>query len=125
MKFTRRQLANYAADQLISGHRTALAAVAEHLYTTGRANQIDLLTRDIQAALEARGVIMADITSAHVLDTSTREDLRAMLEKRYHSSDISLAEHVDSTLLGGVVVRTADEEYDGSIRRNINRLKAL
>ncbi len=123
--FTRRRLAGYVSEQLIAGNSQIIEQLAAYLHESGRAKEVDLLVRDIENALEERGVVLAKTSSAFGLDDSTRLDVKAMLEKRYDSRNVLIEDVVDPTLLGGIKIRTAGEEFDGSLKRKINRLRAM
>lgn len=124
VNFSRRELANYAAEQILAKNKDIVNQLASYLHETGRTKEVNLLVRDINSALADKGFISADVSSQHALDEATRSELKTLLSKRYKTNDISINELIDLNLLGGVKIRTAHEEFDGSLRRKINRLKA-
>jgi F-type H+-transporting ATPase subunit delta len=76
------------------------------------------------AALVAqkRGVITARVSTAHRLSDVQRESLRArLIESGY--GRVKIEEHVDPTLLGGLVVRIGARLYDSSLKSRLQRLK--
>jgi F-type H+-transporting ATPase subunit delta len=76
------------------------------------------------AALVAqkRGVITARVSTAHGLSDVQRESLRArLIESGY--GRVNIEEHVDPTLLGGLVVRIGARLYDSSLKSRLQRLK--
>lgn len=123
VNFTRRQLASYAAKALIAKNSQIIPQLAAYLYESGRAKEVDLLIRDIDSALNSNGYISAEISSHYKLDDNLRTELKTLLSKRYNSENINISESIDSGLLGGIKIKTADEEFDGSLRRKINSLK--
>jgi len=123
VNFSRRELANYAADQILAKNKEIVNQLASYLHETSRTKEANLLVRDINSALADRGFISAEVSSQHELDDTTRNELKTLLSKRYKTNDISINELIDLNLLGGVKIRTAHEEFDGSLRRKINRLK--
>ncbi len=75
------------------------------------------------AALVAarRGIVVAEVASAHPLTGLQRTQLLARLtEAGYGRVDIQ--ERVDRTLLGGLVVRVGARLYDASLRSRLARL---
>jgi F-type H+-transporting ATPase subunit delta len=82
--------------------------------------------RDILSAFAAlvarrRGVVVAEVSSAHPLTDLQRTQLRArLLEAGY--SKVNIQERVDGTLLGGLVVRVGARLYDASVRSRLARL---
>ena len=76
------------------------------------------------AALAAskRGVVVAEVASAHPLSPVQREQLRArLIEAGYGNVDIR--DSVDPTLLGGLVVRIGARLYDTSLKSRLQRLQ--
>ena len=76
------------------------------------------------AALVAqkRGVVVAEVTSAHPLTDVQREQLRArLIEAGY--GQVRLQEGVDPSLLGGLVVRVGARLYDTSLKSRLQRLQ--
>jgi F-type H+-transporting ATPase subunit delta len=71
---------------------------------------------------QKRGVITAHVTSAHGLNDVQREALRArLIESGY--GRVNISEHVDPTLLGGLVVKVGARLYDNSLKSRLQRLK--
>ncbi len=69
-----------------------------------------------------RGVITAEVSTAHALSDIQREALRArLIESGY--GRVNIHEHVDPTLLGGLVVKIGARLYDSSLKSRLQRLK--
>ena len=76
------------------------------------------------AALVAakRGVVTANVASAHPLSDVQREQLRArLIEAGY--GNVNIQEVVDPALLGGLVVRVGARLYDTSLKSRLQRLQ--
>ncbi len=76
------------------------------------------------AALVAqkRGVITAQVASAHPLSDVQRQQLRArLIEAGY--GNINIVEQVDADLLGGLVMRVGARLYDTSLKSRLQRLQ--
>jgi F-type H+-transporting ATPase subunit delta len=83
--------------------------------------------REIVAAFaalvaEKRGIVVAQITTAHPLTTVQREQLRARLIAAGYGR-IQIEERVDPALLGGLVVRVGARLYDSSLKSRLQRLQ--
>jgi F-type H+-transporting ATPase subunit delta len=66
-------------------------------------------------------VVTAHVTSAHGLTHVQREQLRArLIESGY--GNVNIDEQVDTSLLGGLVVRIGARLYDSSIKSRLQRL---
>ncbi|MGI4955341.1 MAG: F0F1 ATP synthase subunit delta [Janthinobacterium lividum] len=76
------------------------------------------------AALVAqkRGVVVAQVMSAHPLTTVQREQLRARLIEAGYGS-VNIQDSVDPSLLGGLVVRIGARLYDTSLKSRLQRLQ--
>ncbi|MGQ7246218.1 F0F1 ATP synthase subunit delta [Halomonas sp. V046] len=62
-----------------------------------------------------------EIVSAFPLAEAQEQSLASALAKRLNR-EISITTQVDSSLLGGVILRTGDTVIDGSVRGRLNRL---
>ncbi len=71
---------------------------------------------------EKRGVVTAQIATAHKLSDVQREQIRArLIEAGY--GQVNIEEQVDSSLLGGLVVRIGSRLFDSSIKSRLQRLQ--
>jgi F-type H+-transporting ATPase subunit delta len=73
--------------------------------------------------LERLGVTQAQVTTARELGTSEKSDLSKALE-RLTGKRIEAEYKLDAQLIGGAVVRIGSTVYDGSVREQLNRLRA-
>lgn len=125
-KVSRRQLARYAADQIVDGISLVelsrqLAAV---LAVGRRGSEAELLADDIAWELENRGYFAnAQITSARDLSSAARQKLVQSLRKSLGVANVKITEQVDPAVLGGVRVETAAHSWDETIARRLNELK--
>jgi F-type H+-transporting ATPase subunit delta len=70
---------------------------------------------------EKRGVVTAYVASAHPLSDVQRQSLRArLIEAGY--GNVNIAETLDPSLLGGLVVRIGARLYDTSLKSRLQRL---
>lgn len=120
--------------------QTSKKALVDHLLTLGNSTielhrLVDLLAdRDrlallpaIAAAFETRLVeagrtITADVTTAVPLTPERRQALAAALG-RATARQVDITEHVDPSILGGVVARVGSVVFDGSVTRQLERMR--
>lgn len=122
-RISRRMLARHVADQLIDGDKTiVINQLAAFLVSTHRTGELPLIVRDIEDALAVRGLIVADVVSAHELTTEAEEAVKRFLAEAYKGS-VHIRTEVDPTLLAGVRVRTPDAEFDNTARRKLTKLQ--
>ncbi|TDO06021.1 F0F1 ATP synthase subunit delta [Halomonas ventosae] len=88
------------------GRLVALPAIAE---------QFELLKAQQEKRMDV------SIVSAFPLDDAQQDKLASALAKRLNR-EISITTQVDSSLLGGVILRAGDTVIDGSVRGRLNRL---
>ncbi len=72
-------------------------------------------------AAERRGIVVAEVSSAHPLSDGQRTRLLARLTEAGYGR-VNIQEHVESALLGGLVVRVGARLYDASLRSRLARL---
>ena len=94
----------------VAAHNRRLFAVPDMITAFGR-----LLARH-------RGEVSAEVTSAEPLSDVHLADLKAAL-KASLGKDVALETRVDSSLIGGLIVRVGSRMIDGSIKTKLNSLK--
>ncbi len=72
---------------------------------------------------EARGIVVADVTSAQQLTSSQQEKIQKKLAS-VTGKEVTLRTHTDEALIGGVVVRIGDKRIDGSVRGRLQEMTA-
>jgi F-type H+-transporting ATPase subunit delta len=85
------------------------------------------LLPEIQVAFDRRlddrrGIVRADVSSAHELAEQEKAELRAALTK-LTGKQVEAKYRLDPALLAGTVVRIGSTIYDGSVRSQIERLR--
>lgn len=121
-KLSRRKIAAFWAGELIAG-RDVSPHIAAFLADTRRTSEVDLIVRDTESALAAKGVVVADISSANELSQDTRNAIETFLKTAKSASRVALRTSIDPSLIGGVRVDTADERLDATLRGRLNKLK--
>jgi F-type H+-transporting ATPase subunit delta len=88
-----------------------------------RLAMIPAVTEAFEARVnEARRIMPAEIVTAAPLDEVNRTALSGALE-RATGNEVRLSERVDPSLVGGVVARVGSLVFDGSVVRQIERLR--
>ncbi len=67
-------------------------------------------------------IAQAEVTTATALDTATRERIIRLVEQT-EGRKVEIDEKVDPSILGGLIVKVGDKQYDGSISRKLKELK--
>ena len=120
MKYQKKAVANYIADQLQAGqNKTELVShIAALLVSERRSKELTALMRAVEQELTFRGTTQVVITSARPLLESQKQELARLLGV----SKPVFHEIIDQTVLGGVKASTAEKQVDVTLT---NRLKVL
>lgn len=120
---SRRTLARYVVDQLSAGDKKVLQELAAYIVDEGLVREADLITQEIEAEFAVRGNVVADVTSAHALDDTSRSELKQFIAGMTAAKSVELRETTDAELIGGVVIETPGKYFDSSVRSQLNQLK--
>lgn len=123
-KLSRRKISSYIADELIAHNNDVLSELAAYLLETNRTKELELIVRDIEDALAARGVVIADVVSAHSLSDQSRQELEKFVSTQTGATTVTFREAVDASVIGGVRLALPGKEMDATIRRKLMTLKA-
>jgi len=128
-KLSRRVVARAVAAKLLaepSRRSHWLKVTAAYLVEQNMAEDLDLIVNDIAHELyEQSGHLLVDVTSAHPLTDTVREELQHTLRVATDARHIELSEHTDRDLLGGLIARTPDGVLDVSVRAQLKQLAAI
>ena len=128
-KVSRRVVARTLAAKLLaepSRQNHWLKVAAAYLMEQKMVDDLDLFINDLAHELyEQSGHLLVDVTSARRLTESVRTELKHTLQAATHAKRVELAEHVDPSLLGGLVARTPDAQLDASVRTKLKQLASL
>ena len=122
---SRRQLARQFAASLKRGeaHDKLIKQLAAYLLDHHQLANLDLYVADIEAELARDGVVVADVTTAKPLDDATRTRVKDYVQKSSGASAVTLREHVDEAIIGGIVIKTSGHELDASVAAQLRQLK--
>jgi F-type H+-transporting ATPase subunit delta len=81
------------------------------------------VVRDFQSlAARARGEVRAEVTAASSLSDQQVEDLKAAL-KATVGKDVTLAQKVDPSILGGLIVKIGSRMVDSSLKTKLEGMR--
>jgi F-type H+-transporting ATPase subunit delta len=101
--------------------RNFLSVVADH----DRMNLLGEIREAFESLLDERmGVAVAEITTARPLEDAEKQELMAALRART-GKQVRMSCSLDPGLIGGVVARLGSTIYDGSVRGQLLRLRAV
>lgn len=100
--------------------RNFLSVVLEH----GRMGILSELIEGYETLLHERlGIAVAEVTSARALDDLEKEQIQRALRART-GKQVRVSYAQDASLIAGVVARIGSTIYDGSVRGQLDRLRA-
>lgn len=125
-KVSRRVLARTVAAKLLaepSRQRHWLKVTAAYLMDHGMTEDADLVVNDIAHEFYRQsGHLLVDVTAARQLTAAARAELKRTLQDATGAKHVELTEHVDPSLLGGLIARTPDQQLDLSVRTKLKQL---
>lgn len=126
MAVSRRILVRTIADQLEHENtKEVMKRLAAYIIEHKLIHQLDLIVADIEAELAKRNKVVADVTTARPLAEESRNAILDYVRDLTGASTPELRETVDESILGGVIIRTAGNELDSSLKTKLNRLKTI
>lgn len=104
--------------------------LARHFFhvtvANGRASAIPvILTAFLARVAEARGIVTADVVTAHALSDAQNAELRTALTaalQKQGVKDVVLNARVDNSVLGGVQVQVGAWMYDGTLKSRLQTM---
>lgn len=71
---------------------------------------------------QIRNIVHAEVTSATTLSPSNLEAIKAIIAEQINA-EVILANKVDASLIGGVIVKVGDRQLDVSLSGKLNKLE--
>ena len=124
-KISRRKLAEHTAKRLANGDPTngVMRELAAYLIESRREKEAELIVRDVENALLAKGTAVATVVSARKLADDAKKALREFISSQYSGvKTVELREKVDSSLIGGVRLELPDRQLDASVKSKLEKL---
>ena len=124
--FSRRRLAAYVAEQIAAGAEVSalLRQVAAYLIETRATRDVDVVAATIEEALAERGIVVAEVTTAHALSAALQQQLKTevMALATAPVQSVQLRQVVDPSVIGGVKIALPGQHYDGTIQHKLTAL---
>lgn len=118
--------AKSGAVDAILGKVSLNATVTNFVKVVARNGRLFALPAIIRAfkelAAKERGEISADVTSAAPLSDAQRKSLADTLKGKIGKT-VTLTEHVDPSLIGGLVVKVGSRMVDSSLKTKLNAIR--
>lgn len=113
-------------DQVKEGASKYVANLLQMVFDYRRMSDMVAIVDEFERRYDEKHKrVHAEVVTAVQLDETRRNQLRDNLAARLGAQEIVLNEKVDPTILGGVVVKTANQTLDGSIKTKIEQIRRL
>lgn len=86
----------------------------------GRLKRLAEVAKAVEQLHDASAPVEVTVISARKL---TEQAKQSLLTSLLGSRNLVVTEHIDPSLIAGAIVRTADEEWDVSVKNQLERLK--
>jgi len=131
------QLAEVLSGSLLSvdQKQTTLSTLTDHaseyiknfiqmLYDYGRmSNLVAIIDAFEQRYDENHKIVHAEVTSAVKLSDEQANAIAAAFAKRVGADRVKLTQKVDTAIIGGVIVRSNNQTFDGSVALQLTNLR--
>ena len=116
---------NFGAVDAVLGDLQPEARTLFHMLIERRRLSLlpDIVELFDEAVMDARGVVLVDVTTADALDDAGIELVRERM-KSIVGKEVELRLHTDASMIGGIVARIGDQVIDGSVLSQLRRLRA-
>lgn len=127
-KISRRLIVASLAEMLKKGKTTTEVArlLAAYLVKNKRVRDLELYLRDLELVIAKEfNVTTAYVATVRKISQKTRTEVKQLVKAYSGTQSVEVIEEVDPSLLGGIVIRTANAELDGSVRTKLQKLRSI
>lgn len=124
-KVSRRKLADYIASKIVddSDVKLCLRQVAAYLVRYNRANEVDLVVRDVFTSLQNKGIVYAELVTKNEISSDLQSAIEKFVKDKTNCSSVVLNNKLDSTILSGLIVNLPDAVLDTTSNRKLHLFK--
>lgn len=128
MKSSRHHAAEVIGEKTlhITDAYTLAREIAAYLLSENLTYELESLLRDVMEYRMKKGVIEAEVVSAHELTAEVEQDVRDILQQEYpYATNIRLDSKIDTDAIGGISIELPNEQLDLSVRARLTTFKKL
>lgn len=128
MKTPRLEIAAIIAEKTLHIENSELLAkqIAAYLLEQKRSIELESIMRDVLAYRQARGIVEADVSSAHELNNELLADIKALLKQHYpKAKQIVAHQSFDESVIGGLRINLSNEQLDMTLRAKLDKFSRL
>jgi len=126
VKLSRRKISKYIASQLLSGQDSKIPVrqLAAFLIDSGRVNESDHITRDIEMELARSGHLVAKVTTAGNLSDTLQGFIKKQLLHSEKVSSVELNHEKDESVIAGIRIDMPGKRLDQTVSNKLSQLRA-
>lgn len=83
----------------------------------------DIATAYIQQYKSYKNIVTAKVTTAVALTDELRKEITSIIKNSGVTGTLEIEEHVDPTIIGGIILKVEDKQVDASLLRSFKDLK--
>ncbi len=68
-------------------------------------------------------IVQVQVITKSGIDQTTREQVEKFIKKKYQAKEAVLENIIDENIKGGIIIKTENEIWDGSVARKLRELK--
>lgn len=128
MKIPRAELAAVIGEKTLkqTDMRRLAKAVAAYLMEQKSIDDLESIMRDVLAYRQSKGIVEADLVSAHQLSEEATKDITSLIKHHYpEAKHVVMHKELDTDVIGGFKVNMAHEQLDMSVRAQLDTFKRL
>ncbi|USS87709.1 ATP synthase F1 subunit delta [Fructilactobacillus hinvesii] len=104
----------------------AVQNLLKMLFDYGRISDLAAVVAEFKRLYDQKhGIVTATVTTAVPLSQDQHDQLAQTFAKRVNAKQVQLQEQTDPDIIGGVVLRSENIVFDGSIKTKIDKMKRL
>jgi F-type H+-transporting ATPase subunit delta len=72
---------------------------------------------------QEQGIVEAEVTTSRKLESSQVHKVESYVKEKYSAKEVIIKNKIDLNIKGGIVIKVGDEIMDGSVARQLEKLK--
>ena len=122
-----RRIASTLKDLLDKGvsEKVVTNQLAGYLIDHKQLGRTDEILSSLDEILAENGIVSAEVITAHQLGAEAKNAVMTFVKDKTAATKVELKETVNSSVLGGLIIRTPTSELDMSVARQIKRLRSV
>lgn len=110
----------------INDTKSLAKEVASYLISENIVGDLESLMREVLVYRQSKGIIEANVTSAHDLSKETLTSIEQLIKSQHtQAHSVTLSTSHDDSVIGGLKITLANEQLDLTIKNKLDIFKRL